>query len=104
MQYSIYHATQKDTMFTETENQDRILVGVVEADSLEHAYTLSQNGEQPWNSFRSFCRSTSVGDAIEDDKGFYMVCNLGFRLLYPVYKQLELTEADYWSGEPYLEQ
>ena len=77
---------------------------MLEADSLEHAYTLSQNGEQPWNSFRSSCRSTSVGDVIKDDKGYYMVCNTGFRMLNPVTDEPELTEADYWSGEPYLEQ
>lgn len=82
MQYEIYHAIQKDEMFTETENQFRVQVGTVQADSLEQAYTLSQNFDQPWNSFQP-CRSTSVGDVIKDDKGFHMVCNTGFRFLHP---------------------
>lgn len=104
MQYEIFHAIGKDTMFTETENQIRILVGVVEADSLEHAYTLSQNFDKPWSSFLP-CRSTSVGDVIKDDKGCYMVCNVGFKAISPFWSsEEEMTEADYWNGEPYLQQ
>lgn len=102
MQYHIYQAVGPE-QFTETENQTRVYAGFVETSSLESAYLLSQNHAEPWNSYNP-CRSTSIGDVIQDDKGFYMVCNLGFRLLNSVAEESEMTEADYWSGEPYLEQ
>ena len=80
-QFHIYHSTGKDR-FQEVENQPRIYSGFVEANSLEKAFIQSQNqGDGDiWNAVNP-CRSTSVGDVIESDEGFYMVCGMGFRLL-----------------------
>lgn len=80
-QYHIYHSTGINK-FEEVENQQRIYVGFVKANSIEEAYMLSQNqGDGDiWNAVNP-CRSTSVGDVIESDEGFYMVCGIGFKLL-----------------------
>ena len=78
-QFHIYHSTGEDR-FQEVENQPRIYAGFVEANSLEKAFIQSQNDENVWNTANP-CRSTSVGDVIESDEGFYMVCGMGFRLL-----------------------
>lgn len=78
-QYHIYHSTG-DNAFTEVEDQPREYAGYVEADGLEQAYQLSQNGDQPWNPTNP-CRSTSVGDIIQSDDAFHMVCGVGFRTL-----------------------
>jgi len=77
MQFHIYHATGP-RRFSETVNQPREYVGFVEGVSLEDAYARSQNNENPWNPWNP-CRSTSVGDVIQDDSGFYMVLDIGFR-------------------------
>jgi hypothetical protein len=79
--FHIYHSIGKDR-FQEIEDQYREYVGFVEANSLEEAYMLSQNqGDGDiWNATNP-CRSTSVGDVIKSDEGFYMVCGMGFRLL-----------------------
>ena len=79
MQYHIFHAVGP-RKFTETSYQPREYAGFVEASSLEDAYTKSQNDENPWNPHNP-CRSTSVGDVIQDDSGFYMVLGMGFRHL-----------------------
>lgn len=78
-QYHIYHAVGP-RRFTETDIQPREYAGFVEAVSLEDAYTKSQNDENPWNPYNP-CRSTSVGDVIQDDSGFYMVLGMGWRHL-----------------------
>lgn len=80
-QYHIYHSTGINK-FEEIENQQRIYVGFVKANSIEEAYMLSQNqGDGDiWNAVNP-CRSTSVGDVIQSDEGFYMVCSIGFKLL-----------------------
>jgi len=79
--FNIYHSTGINK-FKEVENQPRIYVGFVKADSVEEVFMLSQNeGDgDVWNAVNP-CRSTSVGDVIESDEGFYMVCGMGFRLL-----------------------
>lgn len=78
--YQIFHASGPDR-FMAIEAQPRVLVGFVEANSLEEAYELSQNGEDSsWNRFNP-CRSTSVGDAIKDEEGYHMVTIFGFKLL-----------------------
>lgn len=77
-QYHIFHSTENK--FDETEKQDRQYVGYVNAESLEEAYTKSQNIEDVWNPTNP-CRSTSVGDVIQDDNGFHLVCGVGFKQL-----------------------
>jgi hypothetical protein len=89
--FNIYHSFGINK-FEEVENQERIYVGDVEANTLEEAFQRSQNGgiyntpnswsseALPWN-LTDPCRSTSVGDVIKSDEGFYMVCGMGFRLL-----------------------
>ena len=76
-QYHIFHSVGP-RMFSETVKQPREYVGFVEASSLEDAFAKSQNGDNPWNPYQP-CRSTSVGDVIQDNSGFYMVLGLGFR-------------------------
>lgn len=93
--YNIYHAIGPEK-FTESQDQIRIYVGHVEANSLNQAYALTQNLEWPWN-INSPCRSTSVGDVIECDGKFYMVAGIGFIEVGTE----EPTEADCWNGEPY---
>jgi hypothetical protein len=78
-QYHIFHAISP-LKFTETEIQPREYTGFVVADSLEKAFILSQNDENVWNTANP-CRSTSVGDIIQDDDKFYMVCGIGFKEL-----------------------
>ncbi len=78
-QYHIFHATGRDR-FSEVAIQPRIYAGYVEATSLNEAYALSQNIDSAWNEVQP-CRSTSVGDVIQDDDTFYMVCGVGFEAL-----------------------
>lgn len=78
--YHIYHAINKKYMFSEHEKQPRKYIGFVLAKDMNEAFTLSQNDFNPdYRKFRA--RSTSVGDIIQDNYGFYMVCNTGFKLL-----------------------
>jgi hypothetical protein len=78
-QFHIFHATGP-RKFTETSVQPREYVGFVEASDLEDAYAKSQNQEQSWNPTNP-CRSTSVGDVIQSDAGFFMILGMGFRHL-----------------------
>lgn len=97
-QYHIYHSTGKDK-FSEVEVQPREYAGFVNADSLDEAFTLSQNFEEYWN-FLNPCRSTSVGDVIQSDKGFYMVCGSGYKLLDIISKNdSELASLENQSSE-----
>lgn len=76
-QFHIHHATGPK-MFSETEVQPRDYVGFVHATSLENAFKLTQGDINPeWDE-----RSTSVGDIIQDGTQFYMVCGVGFKLLF----------------------
>ena len=77
-QYHIFHSTSAKA-FTEETVQPREYVGYVEAQSLDDAYAKSQNDENPWN--YEPCRSTSVGDVIQSDDGFFMVKKTGFQEL-----------------------
>lgn len=90
--YNIYHAAGPDR-FQEIEDQIRIYAGHVEATSLEMAFRESQNFEFHWNS-DSPCRSTSVGDVIELNNKFYMVCNTGFRLILDEEEEEPVYEPD----------
>ena len=88
-QYHIFHCISP-LRFTETEIQPRQYVGFVEANSIEESFQKSQNGGTynstnvsealPWNPV-SPCRSTSVGDVIQDHDKFFMVCGIGFKEL-----------------------
>ena len=90
-QYHIHHSTG-DKRFTEAEIQPREYAGFVYAKSLGDAYARSQNWEQPWNEANP-CRSTSVGDIIQDDADFHLVMNMGF-------KKLEVgSDAPQYIGE-----
>ena len=71
-QYHIYHATTPGLRFTETKDQPREYVGFVEAENEQIAYQKSQNFELPWNPTNP-CRSTSVGDVIQGDEGFFLI-------------------------------
>lgn len=80
MQYHI-HLAVGPRMFTETDSQPRDYAGFVEANSLEDAFAKSQNtGLEHWNPYQP-CRSSSVGDVIQDETGFYMILGTGFRHL-----------------------
>lgn len=79
-QYHIFHAIHTGVRFTETEIQPREYVGFVYANSLEEAYINSQNIDDEWNP-ENPCRSTSVGDVIQDNDKFFMVCGIGFKEL-----------------------
>jgi hypothetical protein len=80
-QFHIHHATSS-LMFTETEKQPRQYVSFVEANSLEDAFIKSQNDfNDDWSTEDKPLRSTSVGDIIQDDDKFFMICGIGFREL-----------------------
>jgi hypothetical protein len=75
-QFHIYHSTGKDR-FQEIEIQPRVYAGFVYANTLEEAFKLSQTDfNSDWDT-----RSTSIGDVIQADDGFYMVLGKGFKLL-----------------------
>lgn len=74
-QFHIYHAI--NPTFTEEFKQNRKYVGFVEAEDLEGAYSASQNLINNWNPSQP-CRSTSIGDVIQDDEAFYVVSGIGF--------------------------
>lgn len=78
--YHIYHSINKKCMFTEQEKQPRKYIGFVLAKDMNEAFTMSQNDFNP--DYKKYnARNTSVGDLIQDDYGFYMVMNIGFKLL-----------------------
>lgn len=74
-QFHIYHAV--NPTFTSEFEQTREYAGFVEAESLEEAYQASQNLTDQWNPTNP-CRSTSIGDVIQDDEDFYVVAEIGF--------------------------
>lgn len=96
-QFHIHHA--KSLLPFPQEIQPREYVGFVHSGSLEGAFKASQNWDKPWNESQP-CRSTSVGDIIQDGADFYMVDNFGFKKLEvgsdaPQYSQEDMkNEAD----------
>ena len=90
-QFHIFHATGPNR-FQEVQVQPRSYAGFVNASFIEEAFELSQNGHPSgeWESYDT--RSTSVGDVIQDDDKFFMVCGTGF---------VELITAE--EKEPELE-
>lgn len=82
-QFHVYHSIGKNR-FQEVENQPRVYAGFVEANSVEEAFKYAQNDNVDYeDDILSFdqTRSTSIGDVIQANDGFYMVCGTGFRLL-----------------------
>ncbi len=75
--FQIHHAIGENR-FTETVLQVRTYAGYVEAETLEQAYQKAQNTEDYWNKTNP-CRSTSIGDLIQDGDKSYLVCNIGFK-------------------------
>lgn len=97
-QYHIYHSTGSNR-FKKVEVQPRTYAGFVQANSLEEAFSMSQNIDYDWN-FAFPCRSTTVGDVIQSDDGFYMVCGIGFQLLdYLSKNESELNALENQSVE-----
>lgn len=66
-------------VYKETKNVARKYVGSVEAYTLNGAFIASQNDNSDWEKLGQ--RSTSVGDIIQDEDGFHLVCNIGFETL-----------------------
>ncbi len=100
-QYHIYHSIESGKRFKEIEVQPREYAGFVEAQSLEEAFKLSQNDfneSGDWSNNAK--RSISVGDVIQADEGFYMVCGVGFKLLDDMSKnESELNALESQSSE-----
>lgn len=97
-QYHIYQSTGINK-FKEIEKQPRKYAGFVEASSLEKAFEYAQNDHVDWAI--NEVRSTSVGDVIQADDGFYMVCGTGFKLLVQPEQDLA-TLADQQEEMKYL--
>ena len=77
-QYHIFHSIGVNK-FNEVERQPRNYVGFVTAASLEKAFEYAQNDHVDWA--MNEVRSTSVGDVIQSDGRFFMVCGIGFKEL-----------------------
>lgn len=77
-EYKIYHMTNPDWTLPTKEQQLRHYVGSVRTTSLDGAYQASQNLNSAW---KDHCRSTSIGDVIEEDGILYMVVGPGFKML-----------------------
>lgn len=76
--YHIFHAVHPS--FEEVVDQHRKYVGSVIAESLDEAYTKSQNFDRYWNREKP-CRSTSIGDVIQEDDVDFMVAGIGFTMI-----------------------
>ena len=99
-QYHIFHAISP-LRFTETEVQPRVYAGFVYASSIDDAFFKSNNfDDAPWNE-ENPCRSTSVGDIIQDNDKFFMVCGIGFKEL--IQEEDAATLADQQEENKYLQ-
>jgi hypothetical protein len=78
--YHIFLAVNSSALFTEEQFQIRKYVATVVARDLEEAFKLAQNDFNPEYASKKQ-RSCSVGDLIQDNEGFYMVCSSGFKLI-----------------------
>ena len=80
--YHIFHSVSEMYMFTEHEDQTRKYAASICAYDLEDAFRRSQNDIDGNTEYQKYnVRSCSVGDLIQDNEGFYMVCESGFRLV-----------------------
>lgn len=87
-EYFIIHAKQGNFFANNIKKSDCQTVAILEAESLEEAYRLSQNIDTPWingskvtKKMVEQARSTSVGDIIKEigHEGVpMMVANIGF--------------------------
>jgi hypothetical protein len=98
-QYHIFHSTGPDA-FEEVEKQPRQYAGFVTANSLEEAFFLSNNDNSDWA--MNGVRSTSVGDVIQQDDKFFMVCGTGFKELVEEEEDLA-TKADQQEEAKYYQ-
>lgn len=89
--FNIYHAI--NPTFEAIEDQPRRMAGSVWAESLEKAFKASQNFENHWNTAEP-CRSTSVGDVIEAEEGFYMVCGAGYGTGFHLLDKMSKNDSD----------
>ena len=91
--YYIFHATEPGLRFTETENQPRRYAGYVDANSLDQAFAYAQNHYTDWAKNQE--RSTSIGDIINCEGKYYLVCGRGFKetLIVPSFDELKLSRA-----------
>jgi hypothetical protein len=91
--FTIHHAT--GLYYTEDKIQPRVVVGFIMASSIQDAYIKSQNsyyGDGMWNEANP-CRSTSVGDMIQEGNEFHLVAGMGFKMLTAD----ELDKLKYWE-------
>jgi len=77
--YHIFLSVETDKMFTEEEYQVRRYAATVIASDLEDAFRQAQQENPDYAEKR--VRSCAVGDLIQDQEGFYMVCASGFKLI-----------------------
>lgn len=80
-QFHIFHCTNIETMYREIERQPRKWVASVFAHNIEEAYRKAQNDAEGSEYLLYDVRSTTVGDLIQDNLGFYMVCANEFRFI-----------------------
>lgn len=73
--FYIFHAVQPT--FTEEPKQQRKYAGTVVAENLQEAYAKSQNNDRHWNTKKP-CRSTSVGDVIQEGDNNFLITGTDF--------------------------
>jgi hypothetical protein len=88
----VYHNTEF-LMYMQQETLESLTLGHfecvarVETDSLDEAYALTQNIDQPWHrntnvsAANRSTRSTSVGDLVKKDDKYHIVESCGFKEL-----------------------
>lgn len=71
-------------------NKYELVADIIGESNLDRAYSLTNTVDRPWWQHASVtprffghevgvgCRSTSTGDMIQTDDGYYVVCTLGF--------------------------
>lgn len=76
--FHIYHCIDKKSMFTEIKRQPRKYVGSVYAKTLDEALREAQLENDNNYVYKSLnVRSTSIGDLIQDNYGFYIITAKG---------------------------
>lgn len=78
--FHYYLCTDENKMFKQIETQPRIYVGTLMAKDLNDAFVRGQNENPEYKAFNN--RSVSVGDMILEDNNFYMVCGIGYKLVF----------------------
>lgn len=85
MKYTVHLSTDRFHKFTEKESQIREVAGIIEASSLDDAYSKGQNTlnglNYNWNSIEPR-RSVSIGDLLVDEnRNKFLVKSIGFKQL-----------------------